>query len=401
MAGDLPPESDDDLTGIVRGDIGEPLPLSSLDLAPPPDLVASLSPWQSPLRQASLAALPRAVSPAPLSPWESPLRQAVNASQNASQLGGSSARGLPSSEPTRAAEPEKPVTPGFAVWRSPAMFGSPRVQSDAEAPSPPVVSGVQEGLVRQATQTASRAILGAGAVDGLLATRNENPPPTREPWQEMSGDSTCAGKSSRMGDLSSLAKGGAASSCDCSPCGGPFVPEIRKDFENRVSQSEFLKNYNKREPSPSDGRASNIFSQQNFKQFGHDVINGQIESRKIRPPNAQPESPNLDENFPSFLLKDSRVLIDSGGWSRSRTGILIERKDQSGFQIIKIITTGPWREFCFPSQPDRSENISLDYNIGIGDHMDDLEFKNGYLVKNKNFVALPPRPPATRKISDE
>ena len=236
MAGDLPPKSDDDLTGIVRGDIGEPLPLSSLDLAPPPDLVASLSPWQSPLRQASLAALPRAVSPAPFSPWESPLRQAVDASQ----LRGTSARGLPSGAPTRATEPEKPVTPGFAVWRSPAMFGSPRVQSEAEAPSPSVVSGVQEGLVRRATQTASGAILGAGAVDGLVATRNEKKPITREPWQEpLVVGSTCAEKSNIAGSLRALAEKNINSACTCLPCkGGLSLPETKKEhFNGRISES--------------------------------------------------------------------------------------------------------------------------------------------------------------------
>mgnify|MGYP003374358083 CR=1 FL=1 len=424
MAGDFPPKSDDDLTGIVRGDIGEPIPLSSPDLALQPDLVASLSPWQSPLRQASLAALPRAVSPTPLSPWESPLRQAVNASQ----LRGSSARGLPSNGPTRAAEPEKPVTPGFAVWRSPAMFGSPRVQSDAEAPSPPVVSGVQDGLVRRATQTASRAILGAGAVDGLVATRNEKKPTPREPWQEpLVTGSTCPGKTNTMDWISSLARGDASGSCGCSPCQGGT--EVRKDLLNGEINSVSRDNKNEKQnhvinPEPSRWCAGNNAGRdRKFAIFGsgtevnirihpknqsnQNVINSRVGKRSIRPPNAQPEAPGEDEVYPQILFENSRIVHDPGGWSRSRQGILIEHETPEGPVPIRVITTGPWRKFCYQSQRDRNfskENSYEDqtnYNIGMGESMDDLEFQDGYLVKKEiQKNAEQPRRQVLRKFKD-
>jgi len=373
MAGDFPPESGDDLTGIVRGDIGEPLPLSSLALAPPPDLVASLSPWQSPLRQTSLAVLPRTVSPAPLSPWESPLRQAVDASQ----LRGTSARGLPSGSPTRAGEPEKPVTPGFAVWSSPATFGTSRVQSDAEAPSPPVVSGVQDGLVRRATQTALRAILGAGVVDGLVATRNEKKPTPREPWQEpLVTGSTCSGKTSSMGDLS-LARGAAISVCGCEhtqknyqkPCSNRcshlnnnncnsfscFCPESKSRgdvFDGLIGQ-EYRQKRSVRAKNKQCSireRLSFASGEQVFRSFTRKMnrISNDKKQNEIRPPNAQPS--NID-------VSELNVLHDPGGWGRTRIGIQVQINTQAGPQNVNVVYSGVNYKKSYTSEVKKPKSI--------------------------------------------
>jgi len=403
MAGDFPPKSDDDLTGIVRGDIGEPLPLSSPNLAPLPGLVASLPPWQSPLRQASLAALPRAVSPAPLSPWESPLRQAVNASQNASPLRGSSARGLPSGAPTRAAEPEKPVTPGFAVWRSPAMFGSPRVQSDAEAPSPPVVSGVQEGLVRRATQTASRAILGAGAVDGLLATRNEKKPTPREPWQEpLVAGSTCPGKTNTMEWISSLARGDASGSCGCSPCqGGSSIPETRKDFvdTNLRSGPQTINSHGN--CSPPNEPLGVVFKNEQKNHFdlkkyvssvGKNIKNNGITNRY---PNKQAEPVGGTESYRTKLL--NRIGFQGAfSDSFSESNIYFKKNVNGRTQKIRAVFSkkqnldandGQEPKMHFSERKNVNETFNLWQGGVIYYYFDDL-IHDPWPTKEKNIVRI-------------
>jgi len=354
MAGDFPPESGEELTGIVRGDIGDPL--SSPDLTTQPDLATNLSPWESPLRQAA----------------------------SASQL---RARPLPSSSPTRAAEPEKPVTPSFAVWRSPASFGSPRVQSDVEAPSP-VVSGVQEGLVRRATQPISRAVLGAGAVDGLLATRDDKKPPTREPWQEpLVAGSTCSGKTNAMGWSPSLAEWDATASCGCSSCGGPSVPETRKDaveinLHAEAKSSDWMSTFTSQNICPFCGnnKSHEEFHQSDFYKknilgtFRRFVNMGRLlstdnvdcmdiasynppaalaeiekfktdASQKVfdpsdtfnSSPNAQPRPPGGTDNYISNLFRTSSVINDPGINLRHVHGVIAEkniRGDQEKFRTI-------------------------------------------------------------------
>ncbi|HNA62260.1 MAG TPA: hypothetical protein PKW79_04210 [Rhabdochlamydiaceae bacterium] len=137
----------------------------------------------------------------------------------------------------------------------------------------------------------------------------------------------------------------------------------------------------------------------NKTDFYKDIFEGKVGIHTVRPPNAQPAVAGGEEAYLSRLIESSsRVLSDPvGWWARSRQGVLVERETRFGPTSVRVIPSGPWRNFCSLIKIS-SKHVAIDsirtnmfgYSINEADmniFMSDLVLVDGFLLPKKESEA--------------